>query len=96
MLKNNLIAPAPAVQQGIRSERRRVGNGATQMDWAQIYVIPFSVVDAICVTIRPRLLSKKFLAAHCRRGDCERGYERGGFTIRAKTLIEAFPHGRIQ
>jgi hypothetical protein len=66
------------------------------MEWAKIYVIPFSIVDAICVTVKPRRLSRKFLDAHCRRGDCERGYEKGGYTVRAKSLIEAFPHGRIQ
>jgi hypothetical protein len=66
------------------------------MEWAQVYVIPFSIVDAICVTVKPRVLSRKFLDRHNRRGDCERGYEKGGYTLRAKSLIEAFPHGRIQ
>jgi hypothetical protein len=66
------------------------------MDWAKIYVIPFCVVDAICVTVRPRKLSRKFLEEQNRRGDCQRGYEKGGYTIRARALIEAFPHGRIQ
>lgn len=65
------------------------------MEWAKIYVIPFSVVDAVCVTVKPRILNKKFLERQ-ERGDCQRGYEKGGYMLRARALIEAFPHGRIQ
>lgn len=65
------------------------------MEWAKIYVIPFSIVDAVCVTKRPRVLNKKFMERQD-RGDCQRGYEKGGYMLRARALIEAFPHGRIQ
>lgn len=63
------------------------------MEWAKIYVIPFSIVDAICVSVRPRILNKKYKPAN---GWCQRGYEMGGYMVRARALIEAFPHGRIQ
>lgn len=63
------------------------------MDWARIYVIPFSVVDAICVSVPPRILNKKYKPAN---GWCQRGYEMGGYIVRARALIEAFPYGRIQ
>lgn len=64
-------------------------------NWARIFVIPFCYIEAVCVTKTPRILNKRFMERQ-QRGDCQRGYEKGGYMVRLREFTEAFPQGRIQ